>query len=239
MPTRSLTVEDEIFRRFPGVRLAAVIAEGVDNAREYPGIEAMWRDVWAGALSAGQYGNAQQHPRMQPWRERFRAMGVSGKEFPNSAEALLRRALKGGEPFKINPLVDFYNAVSLENFVPVGAFDLDQLSGPLELRITRAGDTFTALDADAPLDVPPGEVAYCNGSDLLTRHFVWRQSRLGLVSADTRSVFIVSEVLGDVDSDGSLAAHVADELRSGVERYFGVQPIGAYVVSAEQPEIEW
>ena len=29
---------------------------------------------------------------------------------------------QGGEPASINPLVDFYNAVSLRHFVPVGAF---------------------------------------------------------------------------------------------------------------------
>jgi DNA/RNA-binding domain of Phe-tRNA-synthetase-like protein len=42
-------------------------------------------------------------------------MGVSGRKFPSSIEALLRRAFKGGEPLRINPLVDFYNAVSLES----------------------------------------------------------------------------------------------------------------------------
>ncbi|MDP8946327.1 MAG: hypothetical protein M3N03_10425 [Actinomycetota bacterium] len=41
------------------------------------------------------------------------AMGVSGRKFPSSIEDLLRRAFKGGEPLRINPLVDFYNAVSL------------------------------------------------------------------------------------------------------------------------------
>jgi hypothetical protein len=45
--------------------------------------------------------------------EAMTAMGVSGRKFPSSIEDLLRRAFKGGEPLRINPLVDFYNVVSL------------------------------------------------------------------------------------------------------------------------------
>ena len=133
---------------------------------------------------------------MRPWRERFQAIGISSKEFPTSIEALLRRALKGSEPRSINPLVDFCNCfdtISLRHCVPAGAFDLAQVPGPLELRLTRPGDTFLALDAGTPLDVPPGEVAYATGQTILTRHFVWRQSRAGLIEPATRNVFLVAE----------------------------------------------
>ena len=133
-------VEPAIFARFPGLRLAVVVAHGVDNATARPAVAESWHAAWAGAarLAAG-HGNAQSHPRVRPWREAFRATGVSSKEFPSSIEAMLRRALKGGAPFEINPLVDFYNGLSLRHIVPVGGFDLDELHGPLELRLTRAG----------------------------------------------------------------------------------------------------
>ena len=50
------------------------------------------------------------------------------KRFPISIEAMLRRALKGGA-FRINPLVDLYNALSLRHICPAGAVDLDAV-GP-------------------------------------------------------------------------------------------------------------
>src|SRR5579884_3425053 len=140
-------VEREVFERFPGIRIVVAPARGVDNTVARPGVEQAWREAWARASAEGApYGNAQSHPRVRPWRERFTAMGVSGKQFPSSVEALLRRALKGGEPFTINPLVDMYNAVSLRHVVPVGGFDLADVRGPIELRLTREGDTFAALD---------------------------------------------------------------------------------------------
>jgi DNA/RNA-binding domain of Phe-tRNA-synthetase-like protein len=149
-------------------------------------------------------------------------MGVSGKEFPSSIEALLRRAMRGGEPFRINPLVDLYNAVSLRHVVPAGGFDLDQLGGPLALRLTRAGDHFTALDADAPLPVPAGEVAYADGQTVLTRHFVWRQARVGLITPATRAVVLLSEIPGEVGAD--VARQVLADLAAGLQ-----SPIAAFV----------
>jgi DNA/RNA-binding domain of Phe-tRNA-synthetase-like protein len=216
-------VEPAIFARFPGLRLAMVAAHGADNHTARPAVAESWCAAWADAarMAAG-YGNAQSLPRVRPWREAFRAMGVSSKEFPSSIEAMLRRALKGGAPFEINPLVDFYNGVSLRHIVPVGGFDLDQLHGPLELRLTRDGDRFTALREEAPLAVPPGEVAYADRPTILTRHFVWRQARSGLITPSTRSVFLVSEVLGDVGGD--VAEAVLDDLRTGLRAHFDATP---------------
>jgi DNA/RNA-binding domain of Phe-tRNA-synthetase-like protein len=226
----------EIFARFPGLTLAAAVAHGIDNTRETPAIAQGWRDAWQGAASAAVYGNAQSHPRVRPWRQSFQAQGISGKEFPSSAEALLRRALKGGEPFQINPLVDFYNAVSLRHFVPAGAFDLAEIAGPLELRLTRPGDHFLALDAAAPIDLPPGEVCYADGSTILTRHFVWRQSRVAAIGPNSRDVFLVSEVLGEVGRD--VAEAVRADFEAGLREHFGVTS-QTWLVDAHHPAIDW
>jgi DNA/RNA-binding domain of Phe-tRNA-synthetase-like protein len=230
-------VEPEIFDLFPDMRLAVVIAQGVNNGEVAPQVTDDWRRAWVEAGErARPFGNAQSHPRIQPWRRRMRAAGASPKEFPSSIEAMVRRALKGGSPFSINPLVDFYNAVSLRHTVPAGGFDLDQLRAPLQLRRTRAGDTFLSMDGDDPLAVPPGEVAYASGETILTRHFVWRQARAGLISAETGSVFLVSEVLGEVGP--AVAAAVFDELAEGLRAHFGVEPHGA-VLHRDRPEIGW
>jgi DNA/RNA-binding domain of Phe-tRNA-synthetase-like protein len=229
-------VHPEIFERFAGLNLAVVVAHGIDNEAEQPGVEEKWRKVWAEAEKAAVYGNAQSHPGVKPWREHFTAMGVSGKQFPSSIEAVLRRALKGGEPFQINPLVDFYNTVSLEHVVPAGGFDLAQIEGPLELRLSRSGDTFMALDEDKPQAVPAGEVAYADGQTILTRHFVWRQASTALIVPATRSVVLVSEVLGELGRE--VAEQVQSALHGGLETYFHARPI-SFIVDAHNSTISW
>jgi DNA/RNA-binding domain of Phe-tRNA-synthetase-like protein len=230
-------VEPAIFDAFPGLRIAVAVAHGLDNTIARPDVEAAWRAAWAGAGREGaQWGNAQSHPRVRPWRDHFRALGVSVKEFPTSIEAMLRRALKGGEPFAINPLVDWYNAVSLRHTLPVGGFDLAEVRGPIELRFTRPGDEFAALGGTESLAVPAGEVAYADGPTVLTRHFMWRQARVALLTPATRDAFLVSEVPGAAGpgvTEGVLA-----DLQGGLRSHFGVESAG-FIVDGATPTIAW
>jgi DNA/RNA-binding domain of Phe-tRNA-synthetase-like protein len=191
-----LIVSPDVWLRFPGMVIVAVAVRGVDNCRPNRVIEAALGRAWADLprLLAG-CSNPQAHPRIGAWREAFRALGVSGKQFPSSVEALARRALRGGEPLRINPLVDLSAAVSLTHLVPTGGFDMGGTSAPLEVRLTRLGERFQALDEDTPNQVEPGEVAYAAGSVLLTRHLCWRQARTHLMQPGTRDAFLVSEVL--------------------------------------------
>jgi DNA/RNA-binding domain of Phe-tRNA-synthetase-like protein len=232
-----LIVHPDIFDRFPGLRLAVAVATSIDNRTPRPDLLAAWHRAWAEAgAQAAPYGNAQSHPRVTPWGERFRAMGISRKEFPSSIEALLRRALKGGEPFSINPLVDFYNTISLRYTVPAGGFDLDHIAGPIELRLTRQGDHFTALGTDTAEPVPPGEVAYTDGSTVLTRHFVWRQSCDAALTPDTRSLFLVSEILGEVGPE--VAEQVLAGSEAGLSEYFAVAP-QTFMLDHDRTYIDW
>jgi DNA/RNA-binding domain of Phe-tRNA-synthetase-like protein len=231
------SVEPDVFARFPGMRLAVVVARDIDNLRDLPQIADGWAEAWDGAArAAAPFGNAQSHPRVLPWRQRFQAMGVSMRHFPTSIEALLRRAMKGGTPFRINPLVDFYNSVSLRHTVPVGGFDLDRVAGPLAVRLTRAGDTFAALDGDGPAPVPAGEIAYATGATVLTRQLMWRQARNGLIHPETRSVFLVSESLPETGA--ALAEAVLDGLAAGLGRHFGATA-RRFVVDAATPRVSW
>ncbi len=230
-------IQPEIFELFPSLRIPLAVALGIDNASTRPEVEADWREAWSAASVAAAYANAQSHPRIRPWRERFRTLGISGKEFPSSAEALLRRALKGGEPFTVNPLVDFYNTVSLHHVVPAGAFDLDQLEGDLDLQLTRTGDTFWSMDAMEPVAVEAGEVAYTDGSCILTRHFVWRQARTGLIGPQTRNVVLVAEVLGEVGPQ--VAEAVLADFATGLRERFGVEPRCLAMTEAQQPSVSW
>ena len=233
------SIAPAIFERFPGLRVAVVVAHEIDSDYAGAAVSEGWRAAWiAAGQDATRDGNAQSHPHVAPWREAFRAQGISAKAFPSSIEALLRRALKGGEPFSINPLVDFYNSVSLRHVVPAGGFDLAAVRGPLELRLTRAGDTFTALDSPEPLAVPPGEVAYADGDTVLTRHFVWRQSRDALLTPATRSAFLVSEILGGVPGAASVAAAVLTDLETGLRSCFGART-AAFLLDARITRIAW
>ncbi len=232
----SFKVESKIFEMFPGLRLAVAVARGVDNSNEHPNLTEAWHQAWNSAPAQIGGGDRQSHSRIKPWRDAWKRIGVSSKKFPCSIESLVKRALKGGQPFSINPIVDFYNTISLRHIAPAGAFDLEEMSDTIELRLTRLEDTFQALDESDPEPVPEGETAYATGSVVLTRHFVWKQSQQALVQPTTTGIFLVSEVLGELPDD--VAPSIRMDFDEGLRNYFGVG-CESFVLDRDKVEASW
>ena len=230
-------VTQEIFELYPSLRLPVAVAEGVEAAADPAGVERLWRQAWEETgHAAPNYAKAQSHPRIAAWRDAMADTSVSGRKFPSSVESLLRRAFKGGEPPHINPLVDFYNAMPLRHVVPAGGFDLTELGDTLELRLTREGDTFHPMDSSSPESVQPGEIVYVAGNEVLTRHFLWKQSYRGLLGESTSSVFLVCEVLGAVkESGGRVAETILEDFSEGLRRHFGAEP-ATFLVEKRAPK---
>ncbi|HID63244.1 MAG TPA: hypothetical protein EYP49_10960 [Anaerolineae bacterium] len=228
-------VDDEVFDLFPGLYLPVAVARGVDNRGEREEVTAFLKQTWQGLRESFDYPNAQSHPRICLWREAFRHMGISGKRFRSSVEALVRRALKDDHPFSINPLVDCYNAISLKHLVPAGAFDLGAITGDLTLRRTQEGERFQEIGRE-PVPVAAGEVAYADAETILTRHFVWRQAEKGKITSATDYIFLVAEVLGEVGTE--VAQAVACDFGEVLVRFFGLQP-QVFLVDQDRPQIEF
>ena len=132
----------------------------------------------------------------------------------------------------INPVVDFYNAVSIKHGVIARAFDLGELQiasiQPLELRMSSARDSSKALDAETdaePILVGIGELVYAQGMTVPTRHLAWRQVAQGLVTEKTQNVIFMSEVFNEQNEPRSteLTRRVADDLVNGLRLFFGVE----------------
>lgn len=243
------SIEEDVFALYPGLRVVTVAAHGLGNRGDDERVAKRWEEAWrqAGGL-AERYPNAQSHPHVAAWRTSMKRAGVPVREYPSSIEAMLRRAMKGAAPVRINPLVDLLHSVAMEWLVPTGGFDLrtttdagpsgDAAAGasvPVELRLSRTGDTFQALDEATSVPVPPGEVSYAAGSTILTRHFVWRQAKQGLIGPESREVLLVAEILPEVATHTpGIAEAVAGELTSRLDEVFGVSAATAVLDAADR-----
>ncbi len=229
-----LLVDDEIWQRFPGLRIILVWADGIDNRTERPELTDELERRVRSLGESWSYPSPQAHPYIAAWRDALKGLGFSGKKFPSSIEALARRALSGKGLAPINPLVDFYNRVSLTHLVPAGGWDLDAIGGrDLRLSLTAGSERFRALGAEETVAVEAGEAAYLVGEEVVTRHFVWRQSDLGKLTADTRRALLISECLEAVGDD--VAQALADDLETGLARHFGVAVDSAVLTAGAGP----
>ena len=235
MTCRVFYVAPEIFVAFPGMRLVVATVERLDNTVVRPSVERAWIAAWESVGKDGLY-DAREHPFVKAWRNDFATQGVSMKRFPTSVEALMRRALKGGVPFSINPLVDFYNSITLSFSCPAGAFDIDMISERIELRRTGVGDCFQSLDSSEIAAVPPNEIAYASGTQVLTRHFMWRQSKFALVTPQTQTVFLVAEVPSVAGKE--MAHGIETAFADGLHEHFGCTT-KTFILDEKSTEIDW
>ena len=144
-----MTIDAEVFERLPNLCLGVIIAKGIDNTPERPEVERMLDDAVADAQALLEGIKASEDPRVQPYREAFHELGMSPSRYPSSNIALLKRVAKGQGVWRVNPLVDLGNYISIASGLPLGVHDMGS-GGELTLRFSRAGDIFIPLGESEP-----------------------------------------------------------------------------------------
>ncbi|MET7899914.1 B3/B4 domain-containing protein, partial [Streptomyces mirabilis] len=131
----------------------------------------------------------------------------------DSIRALGRRLAKKGVLPRINPAVDTYNAVSVRHGLPAGAFDLDHVTGDVDIRHADGTESFTPLgESDTTENPKPGEIIYADTTGVLTRHWNHRDAHRTRVTKDSTHVTFVLETL-HATRDGDLLKVAAEELQ--------------------------
>lgn len=200
--TKAVIISPEVFEKLPGLVFISGFAK-VDQSkiRNLDNIKNYLEQSWQGLQQKVSDPNSEESKRIQLWTETLKASGVKVKDFPPSIQAIAKRATKGGPAFSINPVVDVYNAISMELALPLGAYDTAVLKGELLLRLSAGGEPFIGLGSSESDPTIPGEIVFSDNEEILTRMFLWRQSHNAKITNDTTKFIFVSELLNDMGSD--------------------------------------
>ena len=184
---------------FPDTRVALVVASELGHLGER--MQALAAALAEVEAEVGAYlrGRAlAEVPELQVWRAAYKAMGVKKTSYRSSVERLLKQIQQGRGLPRVGNLVDCYNAVSARHRLPIGADDLDKVTGGLAFRRARPGDAFFALGAEPRVNDPPKarEVVYADGEKLLCRRWNWYQDARSATTAGTRRAALTVQWLG-------------------------------------------
>jgi DNA/RNA-binding domain of Phe-tRNA-synthetase-like protein len=160
------------------------------------------------------------------FRELHKSFEVPTRKLLSAAETLIRYVEKRGDIPRIGPLVDVYNAVSLETKLSLGAHDLDTVTGGISVRLTTGAERYHPVGAAEPEPVRPGEYGYIDGGgDVICRLEV-RQSEKTKVTPATRDVFLIVQGNAATPPADVQAGH--DRLIGLLQRFFGGEPVSLY-----------
>ncbi|WP_327294044.1 MULTISPECIES: phenylalanine--tRNA ligase beta subunit-related protein [unclassified Streptomyces] len=199
---------------FPDTLIAVVTGAGLRGHESWPATTTALQNLEQ-QLAAGAWQPADEtDPRIAAWHTAYRSFGTNPRRIRPSVDALGRRLAKKGALPRINPAVDSYNAVSVRHGLPAGAFDLDHVTGDVEIRYADGTETFTPLgEPDATENPKPGEIIYTDTTDVLTRHWNHRDAhRTRVTDGSTHVAFVLETVAAT--RDGHLLKTATDELQT-------------------------
>jgi DNA/RNA-binding domain of Phe-tRNA-synthetase-like protein len=193
---------------FPAFRCGVLVAHvGQVPEGRAPMLDAAITDAELEARTRYRLDTVGEIPAIRDWRKAYRAMGIKKTSYRCSVERLLRGALQGRPLPRVNGFVDAYNLVSLRHLLPLGADDLDRVSGDIGFRYARPGDSFIALGDDSATDDPPkdGEIVYADGGKVLCRRWNWYQDARSPVTLATKRAIVTVQGLEHADVEAALA----------------------------------
>lgn len=175
-----------------------------------------------------------ENPVIKVWRDAFRLFKTK-KGARSSIEALLKRVSKDQDVGSINPLVDIYNAASLNYALPCGAEDIDKFVGDLRLEVTQGGDDFQAIGEDKNSPTLEGELCYRDDEGAVCRCFNWRDGQRTMITEKTKNAILFMENL-DSDRKEDLKEAI-NYLAENLEKYLEGK-VEIHFLSKENPSVE-
>ena len=188
----------------PGFRALSITVEAAPI--RHPEVAEQALERACARLLAGEPSWAEAH--LTAWAEVFRHFGAKPQRTPCSAEALRKRALRDGSLPSIDPLVDLYNAISVEFAIPVGGENLAAYAGTPRLVIAEGCEPFDTMKDGAPAtEYPePGEVIWRDDLGVTCRRWNWRQGVRTRLDAGAQQIWFILESLPEMPLDALQAA---------------------------------
>jgi DNA/RNA-binding domain of Phe-tRNA-synthetase-like protein len=147
--------------------------------------------------------NLKNHPVVRAYRDFYWKIGIDPTKQRPSSEALLRRGLKGKIPI-INNVVDAGNIASMETLIPIGLYDIDLISGDLELRFAKRGEIFEPIGGKTE-ELNENQIVLSDRKRII-HVYPYRDSRHTMIRGETKNVLIIACGVPNVTKEIVLSA---------------------------------
>ena len=140
-------------------------------------------------------------PERRRWDQVFKTMGAP-PDLTVSLDILAEKFLEGN--LRIGqPIVDLYNHYSLFRAIPMGAYDMDKIAGPLRLAVVRKGLPFIKRgnEKGSPPKTKGREVVYLDEEKVICRYWNKEDCFDTRITQDTRNIVVVFDLLLNNDAN--------------------------------------
>ena len=146
-----VSISQELKTANPGMALGVMECRVQNTAFS----DDLWREI--AALTAEirntlTFDSIKEQPQIAATRRMYTVCGKDPSRYRPSAEALMRRIVKGNDLYQINTMVDLVNLVSMRYGYSIGGFDADKVEGDVVAGIGREGEPYNGIGR-GPLNI--------------------------------------------------------------------------------------
>jgi DNA/RNA-binding domain of Phe-tRNA-synthetase-like protein len=198
-----LIIAQDVLDMFPDLRIGIVAGRNVNNTGSNADLENIKQVEGARVRQNLTNDSLAQLPQITAWRETYRRFGSKPNSFRPTAEALLRRIIRGEDIPTISTAVDAYLAVEAEFYLPIGGYDLAHIVGDITLRLSPGEEPFTPIGGgEAEEKTYAGEVVYADAEKILTRRWNYRDCDAAKITQASQDIALFCEAtLPDITID--------------------------------------
>jgi len=209
--TNRVEITNAVRERFPGIKTGYIVLEGITVEKENSALSSLKKSIETEVKNRfGSANEIKNSPRIAGFRKIYKGFGIDPDSHMNSSEALLRRIVSGKGIYNVNTVVDTYNATSVEQEIPMAAYDLDQIKGTLTLRFAKDGEIMTKILETEPTVIKEGELVYSDEEGITCIDLNYRDSDRTKITENTKNIIVfvdghegiteeeITEVLGIV-----------------------------------------
>jgi len=140
----SISIDDLLKEKCPDLKLGCIQCDVIVE-KEYPELLQLIQENIKSTRSNLIIENISKLPAIAASRKGYKLTGKDPARYRLSAEALLRRIIKGNDLYKINNVVDLLNLVSIKTGLSIGGYDVSKISGQAIFGIGKENEPYEGI----------------------------------------------------------------------------------------------
>jgi DNA/RNA-binding domain of Phe-tRNA-synthetase-like protein len=202
-----------------GVKGAYFTLGGINNRDIDPEFEKIKNETIENILTTLSENSILNNPIMEGFRRLHEAVGRSGKKNVSSPENLLNFLFNNRTLPHVNLLVDIYNLVSVKSGLALGAHDISNISGNIQLKFTTGTEKFLPLGYQKIKPVGAGEYAYIDDDNEIICRLEVRQVEKTKITLETQECFYI--IQGNMNTSAEQIHLATNELIDLTTKFCG------------------
>lgn len=140
----SISISPEVKSKCPQLQLGCIQCN-LEVTNKYPALLELIKEELTELQNQLKVEDIAKIPSIQSSRIGYKSLGKDPARYRLSAEALLRRVVKGKGLYQVNNVVDLLNLTSVKSGFSIGGYDVEKIEGEIQLSIGKANEPYKAI----------------------------------------------------------------------------------------------